>query len=175
MFRKFLENNLVIYELVAPIMDLPHKIKRGLDRIKRFIDYAPLIWEDEDWDYHYLITLMHFKLNRMQKEISESGRLLHAEKYAKQIRVAMRHMEKAFIEDKISEEYSDDLSRWWNLRERIELPDGYVQMHWDEESEEYKKLSKVLDRHRKRYEENYKYHFNEFVRLFRRNLEKWWD
>lgn len=34
-------------------------------RIKKLIDYAPIIWRDEDWDHAFLLDLLHFKMRRM--------------------------------------------------------------------------------------------------------------
>jgi len=34
--------------------------------VKRIIDYAPILWNDRDWDYSFLLRLLKFKLSRME-------------------------------------------------------------------------------------------------------------
>lgn len=41
--------------------------------IKNIIDYAPIIFQDRDYDYEYLLTLMEFKLDRMHKFFDNSN------------------------------------------------------------------------------------------------------
>lgn len=45
------------------------KIKRFFEKISKIISYLPILWQDEDWDYEYLLVLMKFKLKRMRDVI----------------------------------------------------------------------------------------------------------
>lgn len=172
---KFLLKHGILLSIADKVTDVWSDVCHTFRQLKRIYEYLPILWQDEDWDFHYLITLMHFKLDRMQKEIEGQNRLLHSKKYARQIRVAMRHLSEAFLVDDIDEAYSDALNTWWDSRTEVTLPNGYVQMGWDHEDEESKKLDRRLNRYRKRKEAKFKYHFSEFIRLFHRNLQKWWD
>ena len=35
-------------------------MKRFVKRIKRVIDFLPMIWKGEDWDYYYSIELFQY-------------------------------------------------------------------------------------------------------------------
>ena len=48
-----------------------HKIKRLFNKIIRLFQYIPIIWENEDWDYYHLISLIEFKLKRMRNNLDE--------------------------------------------------------------------------------------------------------
>jgi len=46
-----------------------YSIKRFFTSIKRSYDFAKIGWSNYDYDYAYLLDLMRFKLERMEKEI----------------------------------------------------------------------------------------------------------
>ena len=43
-----------------------YKIKRFFRKIKRVLEFLPLAWHDEDWDYDFLIELIKFKCEKMR-------------------------------------------------------------------------------------------------------------
>lgn len=40
-------------------------------RVKRFIDYAPLIWNDEDYDRDFILIMLQYKIKRTRIHIAE--------------------------------------------------------------------------------------------------------
>lgn len=40
---------------------------RVIQKIIKIIQYIPILWRDEDWDYEYLLALITYKLKRMKK------------------------------------------------------------------------------------------------------------
>lgn len=38
-----------------------------LKKIKKIIDYIPILWNDYDWDYSYIDKILLYKLKRMKK------------------------------------------------------------------------------------------------------------
>lgn len=48
-----------------------HKIKRFFNKIIRLLQYAPIIWNNEDWDFSYMLDLIEFKLKRMRNCLDE--------------------------------------------------------------------------------------------------------
>lgn len=45
-----------------------YKLHKFYEKIKKIIAYLPLLWQDEDWDYDFLIKLIQFKLLRMKNK-----------------------------------------------------------------------------------------------------------
>jgi hypothetical protein len=45
-----------------------HGIKHG---IRNLIRWAPIAWDDEDWDWEYLARVMEFKLRRSSKSTKD--------------------------------------------------------------------------------------------------------
>ncbi len=43
-----------------------------LKKIKKLIEWLPIIWKDEDWDFAYLLILIKYKLSRMEKIIGSN-------------------------------------------------------------------------------------------------------
>ena len=71
--------------------------------LKRLRLYAPLLWEDRDFDYAYLLRLIKFKLQLMRPVI-ENGVAAHAHQKAIEI-----HQAEVMI-DNIYEDPDDELS-----------------------------------------------------------------
>jgi len=57
-------------------------------RLKRILDWIPILWKDYDWDHACLLRILEFKLRRMAKHHLEDGVTLHREKTAHQLNEA---------------------------------------------------------------------------------------
>ena len=55
--------------------------------VKRLYIWAPILWQDRDYDYTYLLRIMSFKISLMRKEISTNNRHTSAMETAKQMRL----------------------------------------------------------------------------------------
>lgn len=75
--------------------DIYYCIKRFYRRIKNFRRYIPIIWQDEQWDFDYLLELVKWKITFM-KEYFEQGEITTPETYGKMINAineALEHIE----------------------------------------------------------------------------------
>ena len=61
--------------------------------IKNMIVWLPIIWNDRDFDYSYLLKIVRFKLKRMLPAI-ENGHYVGCEKDAKRMRVAIELLDR---------------------------------------------------------------------------------
>lgn len=84
-------------------------IKQFFRRLKRTIDFLPIIWKGFDFDYRYAIELFQYQLERTA-DFMESDRAytVDAEKRAIRIRTAVKLMKKVYEEDYACE-YQDKL------------------------------------------------------------------
>lgn len=131
-------------------------IKRFFGNIIRIFVYIPIIWNDRDWDQHFFLNLMLFKLGRMEKYFRNADIIVDSEKCADEIKIAINLLEK-IIEDNW---YKDE---WDILRQK------YPNMQSSDESQnEYKKYFNKCDN------EKEKCH-DEFFSYLKNNYEKWWD
>ncbi len=76
------------------------KIKRFFYRIKRVIDFLPIIWKGYDFDYHSSIELFKYQLKRTAKYLeSDKAYTVEAKTNATKIWTAVELMEKVYDED----------------------------------------------------------------------------
>lgn len=87
---------------------LPHDIFVFIVRMR---DYAPLIWEDRDWDYSSLLHIMRFKIRRMRDCIGGNSLTAHCEDNVAEMAkadVLLRNV----IEEDPDDEWSQHYSQW---------------------------------------------------------------
>ena len=76
------------------------KIKRLIHRVKRVIEFIPVIWKGYDFDYHSSIELFKYQLKRTAEYLeSDKAYSLDAKVYAAKIRTAIELMDKVYRED----------------------------------------------------------------------------
>ena len=44
-------------------------MKKIFRKIKRIIDYVPILWNNEEWDVSSLLNLIDYKVSRMAKYV----------------------------------------------------------------------------------------------------------
>ena len=63
-----------------------------LKKLSRTLEYYPVLSEDADWDFMFLVRLIRFKLNRMAKYFETAEIVENSKELAKQIRKAIELM-----------------------------------------------------------------------------------
>ncbi len=76
------------YKWNAPDWMQLYWIRNTYNNIKRVLRWLPTIWNDRDWDSHYLLRIMRFKLERMRLNMQANCRHVGWEKTVKEIRLA---------------------------------------------------------------------------------------
>jgi hypothetical protein len=79
------------------------------DFIVRLYDYAPLLWEDRDWDHAHLLRMMRFKINRMRHHMETHAIIAHAEDH-----VAEMAQAEVMLRNIDDEDPDDEWSMHWN-------------------------------------------------------------
>ena len=69
------------------IRRLMYKIERFFSKIIRVLEFIKLGWEDEDWDFEYLLKLIEFKCKKMREDFNNSGFL--TEENRRDIRIGL--------------------------------------------------------------------------------------
>jgi len=87
-----------------------YAIKNG---VKNLIKWFPIIWQDRDYDYGYLYTILEFKLNNMQKFFeSDYTYSKDAKHYAKQIKECKELLIRIHNEAIWDEHWNDDTATY---------------------------------------------------------------
>jgi hypothetical protein len=97
---------------------------------KKLIQWTPVIWKDEDWDYSYIDRLLQYKISRIRKVIEANMRHAGDEKIIKEMRQAEFLLERIYSDDYYYELTDRNRSRWVKCDcpeepfEFLDLPDG---------------------------------------------------
>ena len=163
------------------------KIKRFIYRIKRVIEFIPVIWKGYDWDYGSAIDVFQYQLTRTADYLeSDKAQTLAAKTNAAKIWTAIELMEKVYNED-YAMEYMDDIERLYGkskhefveLDEKDENGDPYYTMKITNEKavdEEHQKeidevrhqmFLKGMDKQKRAHQLLWSY--------IEHNILKWWD
>jgi len=72
-----------------------------IKKIIRLIKWIPVIWNDRDWDYLYLINIMTFKLSQMEKYFIKSEILIDKDKHfiTQRIKTLKKFLNKVYDEE----------------------------------------------------------------------------
>ena len=72
-------------------------MKRFFRRVRRVIDFLPIIWKGEDYDYHYSIELFQYQLERTADFLeSDKAYTLDAKATASRVRTAAELMDRVY-------------------------------------------------------------------------------
>jgi hypothetical protein len=66
---------------------------RSFRKLKRIIEWLPILWRDEDWDYQFLVKIIQFKLRRMADCI-DRNEIISDHKKARQMRIVAGHLDR---------------------------------------------------------------------------------
>lgn len=157
-------------------------MRRFFKRVRRVIDFLPIIWKGYDFDYRYAIDLFQHQLKRTA-DFMESDRAvtMNANIQAKRIRTAIELLQKVYDEeysyeyqDKLKQIYGDNVMDWWFEDAGREDGSSYIRFEyekWDnaDEVKEVKgRLYKESIEKQKRAEEL-------VWKFISHNIRGWWD
>jgi len=162
-------------------------IKQFIRRVRRVIDFLPIIWKGYDFDYRYAIELFQYQMERTADFMeSEKSMTKDANIRASRIRTAVELLEKVY-NDEYSSEWQDKLKNIYGENvidwEFIELDvksnyDGQplYEIKWEYEkwdnSEEVENVKQQLFKESKEKQQRAEKLVWEFIS---HNIRYWWD
>ena len=105
-------------------------MKRFFRRVRRVIDFLPIIWKGEDYDYYYSIQLFQYQLERTADYIEERGHLANADDVVKEIRTATTLLEDVYEEKYLEEIFDKNASAWVNIHKGLQKQDKAERIVW---------------------------------------------
>jgi hypothetical protein len=157
-------------------------MKRFIKRIKRVIDFLPIIWKGYDFDYHYAIELFQYQLKRTA-EFMESDRAMTVDSdiRARRIRTAIELLQKVYdgeygcqYQDQLKEIYGDKVLDWWFEDVGREDGSSYIRFEYEkwDNAEEVKEVKGRLYQQSKEKQKR----AEELVwKFISHNIRGWWD
>lgn len=123
-----------------------------------------------DWDYSYLLHIMHWKLARMETCI-RNGHSVKCEQVADDILVAKNLLHRLLDRDYRDDAYTQALDAWWDTKVEVDIGNDLIRLDFEEDPIRDKICKKGADRAAAMEEQDWNYLFN----LLRRKLRRWWD
>lgn len=156
------------------------RVKLFFRRVRRLIEWLPVIWKGDDYDYQYAINVFKYQLERTANFIETSGNLENSKLVVSQIRTATDLIDKTYSEGYMEEaedqferqygqceisfhEYDDEnfeLSLWWPSAEDSVHNDEINQFHTAHMMAAHNKTRRGKDI---------------LWRYINKNIETWWD
>jgi hypothetical protein len=112
-----------------------YKVKQFFKRIYNLYRWFPIIWNDQDWDDHYIFEILKFKLKNQAKYIGGKDRYVGAKRDAEIMMLCTRLIDK--VQDEwYGREYLDYQKSEMKFTPSESHPGSY-EMEFEELSEHY--------------------------------------
>lgn len=162
--------------------EMVYMMKRFLRRVRRVIDFIPIIWNGEDYDYRYATEIFSYQLKRTAEFLeSNKAYTVSAKASASRIRTAVELLGKVYNEeyaceyqDKMKELYGENVLNWVF----IDTGDGdgssylrYEFEKWDNAEEVQRMMNKLFSESHKKQERAHKLVW----KFIGHNIRHWWD
>lgn len=157
-------------------------VKRFFRRVKRVMDFLPMIWKGYDFDYRYAIELFQYQLERTA-DFMESDRAMtmDADIRARRIRTAVELLQKVYDEeygceyqDKLKEMYGENVLEW-SFEDTGEGDDSYYLRYryeqWDNAEEVQRMMNKLFLESQAKQKRAEKLVW----KFISHNIRYWWD
>ena len=157
-------------------------VKRFFRRVKRVMDFLPMIWKGYDFDYRYAIELFQYQLKRTAEMMeSDQAMTVDADIRARRIHTAVELLQKVYDEDygceyqdKMRELYGENVLDW-SFEDTGDGDDSsylrYEYERWDNSEEVQRMMNKLFlesQAKQKRAEEL-------VWKFISHNIRYWWD
>lgn len=81
--------------------------------VKRVYQLAPIIWNDRDFDWHYIMYYLKFKIQKTREHIDEHDILVNGKKYCQQMQKVEQLIDLAMDSDRYRDECEKPLKEKW--------------------------------------------------------------
>lgn len=160
-------------------------VKRFFRKVKRVIDFLPIIWKGYDFDYHYAIELFKYQLERTANYLEGNSAVSVESKInAQRIRTVLRLMDKVY-RDEYQMQYIEDIQKMygeetftWIPVEDEKCKDCYTYKitHANAVDEEHQKeILRVREHMAKFYAEKQKRAHKLLWDMIEHRIQWWWD
>ena len=101
-----------------------YSIRQFFKRIYNLIRWAPIIWQDEDWDDFYIFEILKFKLKNQARYIGDKNRYVDAKRDAEIMMICVRLIER-IQNDYYGTEYQDYHETEFKFIDSVTHPGNY--------------------------------------------------
>jgi hypothetical protein len=137
-------------------------------KIKKIIDYIPLLWNDYDFSWENILILTRYKIKRTREHIVKHNLHMGCETDAKDMLETEAIITRIVEDDYFREEYH----KWhdkYPMRTK-ELKDGTMRMR-NNSAKANKWFMSIMKKHH----ESQKKDWNRLCWLLKNRMQRWWD
>lgn len=107
------EDSYVVKSDFSKSIMVPYKLDFSFEGIKSLMKWFPKVIDDRDWDHHYIIDALKFKIQNTCKYIETKQRHIGWEKDVKYMRLALKLMDKLWPSEFSEEEsYESEYTKY---------------------------------------------------------------
>lgn len=113
-FRDDLEDFGLTYAVENVWEDVVYPFKRFGRFLVKLKEYIPVLWDDFEFDYIYLLKIMRLKMKRMSEHMDEHGITVSSPRKARELRICTILIDRIIADDyialqsrKLDEEYGE--------------------------------------------------------------------
>lgn len=153
-----------------------------VDYVARVIEYSPVLWQDRDYDYRHILTMLQYKLKRTREHITEHQFIQDADLVGEQIAHAEELLRRVLNDDYCKEEQAAHEAKWGDtvdLSHPSEDHPGFFEwdmsranVHTPEEKQQEKDEQMIIY---ERMELARELDLDELFAHIRKNIQRWWD
>lgn len=167
-----------IWYFIKDLRYLPHTIKIGITNL--FV-WFPVIWNDRQWDYIYILRMLHKKLSMMEKFIREDGIHVKNKRDAHKIKVCVLLLER-MIEDVYHDHaYENHYKKWGDPHIKFleceyedchEIKFEYKNVKTEEdEKQKFKEFRRCMKHERYLTQQD----LDLLFKMMNKHITSWWD
>lgn len=149
--------------------------------IRMICEWIPVLWNNWDWDYNFLLLILQYKLKRMSKHIKEHDNLYKSGQIAAQMQACADIIQR-LLDNEYDEKEMAALDEKWGELQMDSLPCEYegcraldiyrpkareMGMEDQEREESLAARQEAADRRQK--------DFEILFRIMNKRIEWWWD
>ncbi len=145
-----------------------YRMGRPFRRIKRLIEWIPVIWRTNDWDYSYMLEIWEYSLRRL-RHCLETGMSKNGPQDAKNIRTYEILLKRIAEDNYLEHEWNKFFEKYPLQGDgNITLDTKNVTIHNQKHSDE---LTKLANQEKYLVEQDIEF----FCYLFKKHMRSWWD
>lgn len=158
--------SVIWYKIVSIPLNFYHNICN-------IISWIPVLWNNWDWDWQFLMKILEFKLTRMQKFFASDDCIIKdGSQVSAQIKVCVDLIKKIQNDDWIQDEWDKHEEKWGPYQRENGIPfrrtNAVAGKSLEQERQEFRRLCHLEDYKREKA-------WDVLFRVMRRRMRHWWE
>jgi len=181
---------LTIYtaDLLDPVFNVYYAIRRFFRRVKKLIEFMPVVWRHEDWDHSFVMEFNAYLFKRLYKGVYTEGHHLYRPSEARKLQTVIELCKRLSNDhdytdahyDAFRKKYGKDQDEFADHLEEVVM-DGVKRTLYSDPvkkrltPEQYEAYKKEMTQLHKLEDYLYQQDMDLLFKILKKNMKKWWD